>query len=74
LTVLTTVTIASSNSALPDDGDYTETCCSCFNVNFNILLKQLSCASVGNKTLMRTRVYRATRRNIPKTQACQLHI
>jgi hypothetical protein len=23
---LTTVTLASSNSALPDDGDYTETC------------------------------------------------
>jgi len=26
LSVLTTVTLASSNSALPDDGDYTETC------------------------------------------------
>jgi len=26
LTVLKTVTLASSNSALPDDGDYTETC------------------------------------------------
>jgi len=25
VTVLTTVTLASSNSALPDDGDYTET-------------------------------------------------
>jgi len=35
LTVLTTVTSASSNSALPDDGDYTETCWSCFNLNFN---------------------------------------
>jgi hypothetical protein len=35
LTVLTTVTLASSNSALPDDGDYTETRWSCFNVNFN---------------------------------------
>jgi hypothetical protein len=32
---LTTVTLASSNSALSDDGDYTETCRSCFNVNFN---------------------------------------
>ena len=29
------VTLASSYSALPDDGDYTETCWSCFNVNFN---------------------------------------
>jgi len=35
LTVLTTVTLASSNSALPDDGDYPETCWSCFHVNFN---------------------------------------
>ena len=35
LTVLTNVTLASSNSALPDDGDYTETCWNCFNVNFN---------------------------------------
>jgi len=26
LTVLKNVTLASSNSALPDDGDYTETC------------------------------------------------
>jgi len=26
LNVLTTVTLANSNSALPDDGDYTETC------------------------------------------------
>ena len=40
--VLTTVNLASSNSALPDDGDYTETCWSCFNFNFNTLLK--SCA------------------------------
>jgi hypothetical protein len=35
LTVLTTVTLASSYSALPDDGDYSETRWSCFNVNFN---------------------------------------
>jgi hypothetical protein len=26
-------TLASSNSVLPDDGDYTETCWCCFNVN-----------------------------------------
>jgi len=32
LTVLTIVTLASSNSMLPDDGDYTKTCWSCFNV------------------------------------------
>ena len=31
--------VASSNNTLPDDGDYTETCWSCFNVNFNILFK-----------------------------------
>ena len=28
-----TVTLASSYSALPDDGDHTETCWSCFNFN-----------------------------------------
>jgi hypothetical protein len=38
-TVLTTVTLASSNTALPDDGDGTETCRSCFNVNFNVNFK-----------------------------------
>jgi hypothetical protein len=45
------MTLARSNSALPDDGDYTETCWSCFNVNFNanfkIVLRQFHCASVG---------------------------
>ena len=44
---LITITLASSNNTLPDDGDWTETCRSCFNVSFNILLKQLYCASVG---------------------------
>jgi hypothetical protein len=34
-TVLANVTLASSNSALPNDGDYTETYWSCFNGNFN---------------------------------------
>ena len=29
------VTLASSYSALPDDGDYADKCWSCFNVNFN---------------------------------------
>jgi hypothetical protein len=38
---LTTVTLASSSSVLPDDGDYTETCWSCFNVNFNTPFKKL---------------------------------
>ena len=37
--ILTTVTLTSSNNALPDDGDWTETCRSCFNANFNILFK-----------------------------------
>ena len=41
LTVLTNVTLASSNSALPDDGDYTETCWRCFNVNFNTTFKAI---------------------------------
>jgi len=33
------ITLARSNSALPDYGDYTETCSSCFNVNFNVNFK-----------------------------------
>jgi len=33
------VTLARLNSALPDDGDYTETCWSCFSVNFNANFK-----------------------------------
>ena len=51
-TVLTTVTLGSSNCTLSNDGDKTETCCIYFNVNFIILLKQLFCASVSNKTLI----------------------
>jgi hypothetical protein len=51
LAVLTNVTLASSNSALPDDGDYTETCWSCFNVNFNTPFKK-TCASVGVKSFI----------------------
>jgi hypothetical protein len=39
LIILTTVPSASSNNALPDDGDCTETCRSCFNVNFNVNFK-----------------------------------
>jgi hypothetical protein len=50
LTILTTVTLASSNNALPDDGVCTETCWSCFNVNFNTPFKAIIlCASVGEK-------------------------
>jgi hypothetical protein len=30
---------ASSDNALPDQGDCTETCRSCFNVNFNVHFK-----------------------------------
>ena len=40
------VTLASSYSALPDDGDYADTCWSCFNVNFNKPFKN-AFASVG---------------------------
>jgi len=39
LFILTNATLASSNSALPGDGDYTETCWSCFIVNFNVKFK-----------------------------------
>jgi len=52
LTVLTNVTLASSNSALPDDVDYTESCWSCFNVNFNTPFKAiLLCISWWEKKL-----------------------
>jgi hypothetical protein len=60
LTVLTTVTLASSNSALPVDGDYTETFCSSFNVNFNITFKALSCASVGEKNFNNIKMHGTT--------------
>jgi hypothetical protein len=39
LVILTNATLARSNSALTDDGDYTETCWSCFKVNFNVNFK-----------------------------------
>jgi hypothetical protein len=45
------MTLARSNSVLPDDGDYTKTGWSPFNINFNInfktVLRQFNCASVG---------------------------
>jgi len=41
LIILATVTLASSNNALPGDGDCTETCRRCFNVNINILFKAI---------------------------------
>jgi hypothetical protein len=47
LIILSIVILASSTNALPDDGNYTETCWGCVNINFIIPLKQLSCASVG---------------------------
>jgi hypothetical protein len=37
--ILTTVTLENSNNAIPDDGDCTEICRSCFNVNFNVNFK-----------------------------------
>ena len=33
--------LRSSSSALPDEGDYAETCWSCFNVNFNTHFKAI---------------------------------
>ena len=50
MTALTNVTLASSNSALPDDGGYIETRWSRFNVDFIIPLK--ACSSIGVKTLI----------------------
>ena len=53
MTILTTVTLASSNNTLPDDGDCNDTYWSRFNVNFNTPFKAiLLCASVGEKTLI----------------------
>jgi hypothetical protein len=46
LIILIIITLASIKNMLPDDGEFTETCRSCFNINVNILLKQFSCASV----------------------------
>ena len=42
LRLLTNVTLARTDCTLPDDGDYTETCWSCFNVNFNPLNAELN--------------------------------
>jgi hypothetical protein len=61
LTVLTIVTSASSNTMLPDDGDYTETCWSCFNVNFNVNFKTVFttihlCISWGEKNFNNIKV------------------
>jgi hypothetical protein len=39
LIILTIVTLARSNNALPHDGDWTENCRSCFNANFNVNFK-----------------------------------
>jgi len=52
LTVLTTVTLASTSNALPDDGvTAPKHVRAVFNVNFNvkftIVLRQFTCASVG---------------------------
>jgi len=41
------ITPANSNNKLPNGGDWNTARRSCFNVNFNIPLKQLYCASVG---------------------------
>jgi len=43
------ITIIRERSTFPDDGDHTEKCWSCFNENFNTLLKLFSCATFGNK-------------------------
>ena len=43
--------LASSNNALADDGDCTETCRSCFNVNFIILFRATLVHQLVNKNL-----------------------
>ena len=40
IAILTAVSLASTNNALPDDGvTNSETCRSCFNVNFKVVFK-----------------------------------
>jgi hypothetical protein len=41
LIVFNIVNLASSYSTLPGDGEYTETCWSCFSVNFNTPFKAI---------------------------------
>jgi hypothetical protein len=57
--------LASSNNALPDDGDYTETCRSCFNVNFNTVLNNYLVHQVVNKnTLINPGLFKAIFQNL----------
>jgi hypothetical protein len=55
LIILATVTLARSNNALPDDGDYTETCRAVLmSISMKILklfLRQFTCAPAGKKKL-----------------------
>ena len=44
-------TLASSNKALPDDGNCTETCSRFFNVNFNIFLSNSLVHQLVNRKL-----------------------
>jgi len=48
LIVFTNVTLAKSNSALPEDGDYTEICWNSFSVNFNTPFKILFISLCNN--------------------------
>jgi len=60
LTILTAVTLASSNNALPEDGDCTKTYWSCFNVNFNTFFKQFSSALVGKQNFDNIKMHGTT--------------
>jgi hypothetical protein len=53
LIVLTTLTLARSNSALRDDDDCTKNMSKFFDINFRTLLKQISCAPVGEKIFVK---------------------
>jgi hypothetical protein len=46
------VTLASTDNELPEDGDCTETCRSYFNVNFNTVFKTITCAFVGEYKIL----------------------
>jgi hypothetical protein len=64
--ILTNAALARSNSALPDDGDYTETCWSCFNVDFDVNFRTVF------KTIMRQLVNIALIRDTVASLPCML--
>jgi len=57
--LFTTVTLGSLEYALPDDGDFTETCKSCFNVNFNTRVGTLIVATIYLQLIQNRYMFRS---------------